>query len=119
MAKVNSFNAFLASSLHVAFAHAFRPERFGEGPQAAQAMRVRAPIAVAEYLGLVESGLEEGAWVHGDYSISDPYLFVFTGWAPRLQVDMARFPKLQAHGARMRQRPAVQAVLAREESATG
>jgi glutathione S-transferase len=119
MAQVNSFNGFLSSSLHPAFAHAFRPERFGEGEEAARAMRSRAPVAVAEYLQLAEEKLGGNEWIHGDYTVSDPYLFVFTGWAPRLSVDMTAFPKLQSHRERMMQRPAVKAALAREESATG
>jgi glutathione S-transferase len=115
-AQVNSFNCWISSSLHPAFAHAFRPERFGEGEEAARAMRARAPIAVAEYLQFAEDKLQSGGWLHGAYTTSDPYLFVLAGWAPRLQVDLAPFPKLRDHRERMLQRPAVQAALAREES---
>ena len=116
MAQVNSFNNFLSSSVHVAFAHAFRPERYGEGAEAAHAMKQRAPKAVAEYFTLIEERLPEGGWVHGEtYTISDPYLLVFTRWGTRGLLDMAPFPKLTAHARRVAGRPATQAAFTREE----
>ncbi len=116
MAQVNSFNNFLSSSVHPAFAHSFRPERYGEGPAAAEAMKRRAPVAVAEYFAIIEERLEEGAWVHGEnYTISDAYLLVFTRWGMRGFLDMAPFPKLVAHAGRTAARPAARRAFAREE----
>ncbi len=42
-ARMQAFNAFLAATVHVAFAHAFRPERYADGEAAAEAMRAKAP----------------------------------------------------------------------------
>ncbi|HEX8569641.1 MAG TPA: glutathione S-transferase [Caulobacteraceae bacterium] len=115
MGQVNSFNNFLSSGVHVAFAHAFRPERYGEGAEAAEAMKRRAPHAVAELFAIVEEKLT-GEWVHGDsYTISDPYLLVFTRWAMRGFMDMALFPALTEHARRVAARPAAQRAFAREE----
>ena len=116
MAQVDSFNNFLSSGVHVAFAHAFRPERYGEGAEAAEAMKRRAPGAVAELFALIEEKLRDGPWVHGDsYTISDAYLLVFTRWGARGFLDMSPFPKLTDHARRVAARPAVQRVFAREE----
>ena len=115
MAQVNSFNNFLSSGVHVAFAHGFRPERYGEGPEAAAAMKRRAPVAVAELFGIIEEKLTS-EWVHGDsYTISDPYLLVFTRWGTRGFLDMTRFPRLRDHARRVAERPAAQRAFAREE----
>ena len=51
----------------------------------------------------------------GAYTVSDPYLLVFTRWAARGFLDMTPFPKMLAHARRTLARPAVQAVFAREE----
>ena len=116
MAQVDSFNNFLSSSVHPAFAHAWRPERYAEGSEAAEAMKRRAPAAVGEYFAIIEARLEEGAWVHGEtYTISDPYLLVFTRWGMRGFLDMSRFPKLVAHAERVADRPAAKRAFAREE----
>src|SRR5665213_2889531 len=40
---MQAFNVFLATTVHVAFAHVFRPERYAEGEAAARAMRAKAP----------------------------------------------------------------------------
>ena len=45
--------------------------------------------------------------------MADPYLYVLTSWLPRDTLDMADFPRLADHFARMNERPAVQTVLAR------
>ena len=54
-----------------------------------------------------------GPWVLGDhYSICDPYLFTLARWLEGDRVEIARFPKVAAHFARIQERPAVGRVLA-------
>jgi len=116
-AEMQAFNIFLTSSVHLTFTHAFRPERFGEGEAAAAAMRAKVPISLTEYFALIEERLSDGrSWVHGEtFSISDPYLFVFSSWLQRGSfVDPERIPQVLAHRARVAARPAVRQVLARE-----
>jgi glutathione S-transferase len=115
--QMQDFNIFLASSVHIAFAHLFRPGRFGDGEVAAAAMRTKLPEALGELFGLVEAQLADGRpWVHGEhYTVSDPYLFVFARWLERDGAGgSARFPLTRAHRSRMNERPAVQKVLAAE-----
>ena len=50
--------------------------------------------------------------IDGDaYTVADPYLFTFAGWLESDGVDIAEFPRVQAHFERMKARPAVQRAL--------
>jgi glutathione S-transferase len=114
---VQSFNAFLASSVHVAYAHVSRPARYADGPEAAAAMLAKAPEALAGFFALIEAQLADGRpFVHGDdFTISDPYLFVMTGWVfGRTLVDPKTVPRVASHHARISERPAVLRVMVRE-----
>ena len=119
-AQLQAFNAFLASSVHVAYAHVSRPGRYADGEQAAAAMAVKAPQALGDFFALIEDRLSDGRpWVHGDaYSVSDPYLMVMTGWILRRELlDPGRIPFTAAHLARASARPAARRVLQREAAA--
>ena len=56
------------------------------------------------------------SWAMGDdYTVADGYLYVFCRWVKAAGLlDPERFPKLNAHIARMQARPAVQRALATE-----
>jgi glutathione S-transferase len=46
------------------------------------------------------------------FTVADGYLYVFCRWAKTAGVlNLGRFPKLNAHVARMQERPAVQRAL--------
>ena len=114
---MQAFNMFLAATVHVAFSHLSRPERYAEGEVATAAMKARAPKALKEYFSLVEAKLADGrTWVHGEnYTVSDPYLFLFSGWLKRDGLaDPEIFPRTLAHWERVAARPAVRKVLADE-----
>ena len=116
-AKMQAFNLFLCSTVHVAFAHAFRPERYADGDAPAQAMRAKAPRALADAFALIENTLADGRpYVIGDrYTVADPYLLVFSRWmGGRGLGSLAGFPMTAAHLARVSNRPAVFRALARE-----
>jgi glutathione S-transferase len=112
-AQVQAFNAYLASWVHPAAAHRHRGYRWADDPAAIADMRRKAPENFAEAARLIETEYLRGPWVMGEaYSICDPYLFTVAGWLPRDGIDMARFPNIAAHFARMQARPAVGKVLA-------
>jgi glutathione S-transferase len=116
-ARMQAFNVFLASTVHVAFAHAFRPERYGDGEAAAQAMRAKAPAALAAAFSLVEETFADGRdYVLGQtYSVSDAYLLVFSRWLDSRGLgNMADFPRTAEHRDRVTARPAVVRALAAE-----
>jgi glutathione S-transferase len=114
---MQSFNLFLATSVHVAFAHNTRPQRYADGEAAAEAMRAKAPVALAEYFGLIEDQFGDGrAFVMGErYTVADPYLFVFERWLGRDGLGrLSDYPKVSAHHDRVAARLAVKAALAAE-----
>jgi glutathione S-transferase len=116
-AQMQAFNLFLCSTVHVAFAHAFRPGRYADGEAAAQAMRAKTPRALAEAFALIENTLSDGRpYVLGDaYSVADPYLLVFSRWMDSRGLgSLADFPMTAAHLALVSARPAAVRALARE-----
>lgn len=114
LAQVQALNTYLCSWVHPAAAHRHRGYRWADDPEAIKDMRRKAPEVFAEGMQLIEDEYFQGPWAMGQaYSICDPYLYVVSSWLPRDGIDMARFPKLSEHFARMNARPAVGHVLAR------
>ncbi len=115
--NMQAFNCYISSTLHIAFAHAFRAERYADDPAAIAAIRAKAPASVAAAFDLIEDKLsDDRPFVHGDaYTVSDPYLFVMTRWLDRDGMPGTdRFPRAQAHMRRLNARPAVRRVLEHE-----
>lgn len=107
-ARMQSFNAFLASSVQPALGPLGRPERYTDENSAFDGLKAKAIANVTGYFELIEDELFEGPFVLGErYSLADGYLFTFSELIQRLGMDAARFPKLLAHRARMIERPAV------------
>lgn len=116
-AQIQSFNSYLCSTVHVNHAHRMRGYRWTDDPAAMESMKAKVPETIGDSFQLIEDELLEGPWVMGNrYSICDPYLFTLSQWLEGDGVDIARFPKVQAHSARMQSRPAVASVLADEAS---
>jgi glutathione S-transferase len=109
IAKVNAFNAWICSTLHPAFAHIFRAERYADGEDHQAAVRRKGVEQVNSAFHMLEDELFTGPWAVGsDYTIADPYLYVMTRWLPRAElVQVAGYPKIADHFERMRTRPAV------------
>lgn len=111
-ARMQEFNSYLASTVHVAHAHKRRGARWADDPAAHEAMRAKVPQTMTDCAAMLEAGLEPGPWVLGGrYSVADGYLFTIAGWLEGDGVDVARFPRLMAHHARVASRPAVQRAL--------
>jgi glutathione S-transferase len=114
-ARMQGFNSYLCSTVHVAHAHRMRGHRWADDPAAIGEMRRKAPEAVTECFDLIEREMLEGPWVMGDrYTICDPYLFTLAEWLEADKVDLARFPRVLDHRKRMSERPAVRKALAEE-----
>lgn len=112
MAQVNSFNAYLSSTVHVAHAHGVRGIRWADDEVAISDMKRKAPEVVADCFELIENALFRGPWVLGDnYSICDMYLFTLAQWLEADKVDPARFPKVLEHRTRMRADPVAKKIL--------
>ena len=107
---------FLSSTLHVAYAQFRRPARFlREGSGCSDEVSDEGKRITKDLYREVEQRLGD-RWAAGaTYSIADMYLFPLHGWAWRFDVDAAaEYPKWTALVERMKERPAVQRVLARE-----
>jgi len=116
-AQVQAFNAYLAATLHVAFAHDRRGYRWADDEAAIAEMKRKAPEVVADCFRLIETEMLQGPWVMGAaYSICDPYLFTFTRWLDGRGINPSRFPKVQDHARRMSDRGAARKVLPRYPS---
>ncbi len=117
-ARMNAFNSYLCSTVHVAHAHRLRGNRWADDPLAIAAMQKKVPQSVGDSFALIESGFR-GPWVLGDrYSISDIYLFTLARWLEADGVDPENFPKIADHRRRMHQHPVVAKIVAAEAAAS-
>ena len=112
-ARMQEFNSYLASTVHVAHAHRPRASRWADEPEAQAAMQRKVPANMTECFDVIERHyLGDGPWMLGEqYTVADGYLFTVAGWLKSDGVDIARFPKVHAHSRRMAARQAVQRAL--------
>lgn len=116
MARMNAFNSYLCSTVHVAHAHRLRGNRWADDPLAIAAMQKKVPQSVGESFALIEREFD-GPWVLGErYSICDIYLFTLAQWLEADGVDPEQFPGINDHRNRMRQDPSVAKIVAAEAS---
>lgn len=114
-ARMQAFNSYLCSTVHIGHAHRVRGSRWADEESSFADMRRKVPQVMGDCFALIEAEMLQGPWVMGsDYSVADPYLFTIAGWLEGDGVDIARFPKVADHFARMADRPAVRKVLAQE-----
>ena len=120
LARVQAFNSYLCSTVHVAHAHRMRGYRWADDPAAIEGMQRKVPQSVGECFELIEREMFAGPWVLGTtYTVCDPYLFTLARFLEGDGVDPARFPKVLDFRNRMADRPAVKRALADEESGDG
>jgi glutathione S-transferase len=114
-ARVQAFNSYLCSTVHVAHAHGMRGYRWADDAAAIAAMQKKVPHSVGECYALIEREMLAGPWAMGEsYTICDPYLFTLAQWMEGDGIDPARFPKVLDHRRRMAERPGVKKALADE-----
>jgi glutathione S-transferase len=114
-AEVQSFNAYLCATLHVAHSHRMRGSRWADDPSAIEAMKRKVPESVGACFDLIERTMLRGPWVMGEtYTICDPYLFTLAQWLEQDGVDLSRIPNVMAHRRRMSERPQVRKAVAEE-----
>lgn len=113
VAKMQAFNSYLCSTVHVAHAHRVRGIRWADDPSAIEAMKKKVPQTMGDTMALIENGMLEGPWVMGEqYTVADMYLFTIAGWLEGDGVDLGKLPRVIAHRERMANDPKVQRVLA-------
>jgi glutathione S-transferase len=118
LAKMNEFNSYLCSTVHVNHAHKGRGYRWVEAEDAAAlaAMKDKVPQTMAESFTLIEEQMFTGPWVLGEhFSTCDLYLYTIARWLEGDGVDVKRFPKVADHLRRMDAQPQVRRVLAAQQ----
>ncbi|MFL5222097.1 MAG: glutathione S-transferase family protein [Microvirga sp.] len=117
-ARTAEWIGWIASTVHIAYAHVRRPERYAADPKAIEDVIAKGKESCRDIWGQVDKKLGSGPWAVGKgYSVADPYLLVFWTWGrgPTLGFDMAKdFPNWTAHARRMGERAAVKRAFERE-----
>jgi glutathione S-transferase len=112
LARMQAVNSYLCSTVHVAHAHAARGTRWADEESSIADMKRKVPETMTAAFDLIERDMLEGPWVMGEaFSVADPYLYTLTRWLKGDGVDVARFPKVADHMARMEARPSASKVL--------
>jgi glutathione S-transferase len=108
-ARLNGHLNFISAELHKAFGPLFNPSL---APEA----RAVAVANIGRKLDVLEKALDDGRpYLTGpDFTVADTYLFVVLSWAPKLGVDLGRWPHLGGFIGRVTARAAVQAAMAAE-----
>jgi glutathione S-transferase len=115
-AKVQAFNSYLCSTVHVAHAHKMRGARWATEETTFADMKRMVPKSVGACFALIERDMLRGPWVMGEqYTVCDPYLYTLAGWLEGDSVDIATLPKVADHRKRMSERAAVQKVMAEQQ----
>ncbi|PZM17227.1 glutathione S-transferase family protein [Rhizobium tubonense] len=115
--RMQAFNNYLCSTVHVNHAHGRRGARWTDDAAAIETMKSKVPQTMGDSFTIIEDKMLAGPWVMGDsYSVADGYLFTMARWLASDGVDRSRFPKVSTHHDRMLTRPAVQRALAVEKA---
>ncbi len=113
LAKVNEFNSYLCSTVHVAHAHRTRASRWADDEAAQASMRAKVAENVRACFDYIERDLVQGPWVMGEQlTTCDFYLFTVSGWLASDGIDIEDFPKVAAQRRHLAQDPRAARVLA-------
>ena len=115
LAKACELMAWISSTLHIAYAQLWRPERFLPESADSTALIDYSRTLIRSHSSDVERWIA-GPWFLGDeYSVADAYLLPFYRWGNRIGLEMAKdYPRWAAWTRRMLDRPAVAKVIATE-----
>lgn len=114
-AQALSLMAWLADTVHPAFAHFYRPERYVEGPACADAVKAKGRETFGDCLKEIDRLVAGKRWAVGNrYSVVDAYLVVFYRWGSRTGHAMRELANYTALVERVVARPAVKKVMADE-----
>jgi glutathione S-transferase len=116
LAKLHERMCWLSSTAHVVIAQIFRSERFSDDPETQARIqefgKAKLPEVFAEIDGTF-ARYQEFA-MGSDFTVIDPYPFVFYNWGLRLKMDMRPFAAWTRHTRNLAQRPAAGKVFQRE-----
>jgi glutathione S-transferase len=113
-ARALSLMSFFASSVHVAFGHIWRPERYTDEQLAFDGIRAKGRQSFLAYCKEIDGLLAGKEWFFDQFSTVDAYGFVFYTWSKLIDLPMQEFENYTAHKSRMLNRPAVRRTLEQE-----
>jgi glutathione S-transferase len=114
-AQIVSWMSWCASVIHPSFTLAGQVGKFSAAPDVLDAARKQTVETTNAAFDMTERMLAGREWAVGRYSIADIHIFrLYWRWSNLHELDPARFPGLEAHYRRMKQRPAVRRTLERE-----
>ena len=116
-ARALSTIGFFAASVHPAHAHISRPERYASDSALFANIQQMGRKTFHDYLRQIDGRLAGRSWLGEQYSVLDPYAFVFYTWGVRRELPMAELKSFAAFKDRMLARPAVGRVVAEEHIA--
>ena len=114
-ARCNQLLGWFASSVHIGFAQVWRAERFSDDDSVHPAIQAGGHDVLDRYFAEIEESCADGWIVPGHFTAADSYLLTFFRWGRRIGKDMAPYPRWRALVDRALERPAVEAVLAKED----
>lgn len=114
-ARALSLIGFFAATVHVAHAHVGRPERYTTDAAAYPAIKEAGLKSFHGCLKDIDGMLAGRQWLADQYSVLDPYAFVFYTWGVRRELPVSELRNYTAFKDRMMQRPAVQRIVSQEK----
>lgn len=117
-ARCNELLGWFASTVHIAFAQVWRPERFTRDTAQHPGIIAGGHETLRENFDEIEGLIGDGWAIDGHFTAADSYLLTFFRWGKRISHDMTAYPRWAAHAERVVERPAVQSALATENFTT-
>jgi glutathione S-transferase len=114
-AKALSMIGYFASSVHPAHAHISRPERYATDKSYFPDIQEQGKKTFHGYLKQIDGMLGGRQWFSDQYSVLDPYGFLFYTWGLRRELPVGELKNYTAFKDRMLQRPAVRRVVEDEK----
>ncbi len=112
-----SMLSWISNTLHVYGAHVTKTFHFADDPSVFPELQRKGLAEWIKCLTTLETRLEGQDWlVGGQYTTADAYLTLYLGGLRRADASLADFPNLMAWLDRVMARPAVKAVLQRNNS---
>ncbi|SKA22048.1 glutathione S-transferase [Enhydrobacter aerosaccus] len=116
-ARAISLMAWFSNTVHPAFTHINRPERFASDVSVHEALKATGRENFFAALKEIDGLLAGKQWIMGDqFTVVDGYALVFYGWGKRIGLPMQELQNYTRWKDRMLARPAVKRVVEREQS---
>jgi len=115
-AQTMSWVALIASDLQKAFVNHFRSDVLTTNTDSQKELEVHATKSVKDLLQHIENSLENRHYIVGDhFTIADAYLFVISGWAEWIDIDLSEYKKLSHYRSQIAEIPSVKKILAMDQ----